>query len=74
MADLLEAAACGIVVPPSDPAALARAIERLADAPDVAKQMGMRGHQWAPREHDFPALVHRWVAALEAPRGSDGAG
>lgn len=71
MAELLERVGCGVVVPPEDPAALARAISRLAQAPDAARAMGERGRAWALAEYDFPALVRRWIDALAAARRSE---
>jgi glycosyltransferase involved in cell wall biosynthesis len=52
-ADFVLDNACGIVVPPGDSAALARAVARLAGDPDAAKAMGARGRAAVEREHSW---------------------
>jgi glycosyltransferase involved in cell wall biosynthesis len=46
-ARILEASGGGVVVPPESPAALASAIRWLAEHPAEAKQMGIRGREFA---------------------------
>jgi glycosyltransferase involved in cell wall biosynthesis len=68
---MLEREACGIVVPPEDPQALAGAITRLADDPDEARAMGERGRAFAIREFDFPTLVRGWWSKLSDGLAAD---
>src|SRR5207302_10741255 len=42
-ADLLTRNECGIVVPPENPIELARAVQRLADDPQLAARLGKAG-------------------------------
>ena len=44
VADLLDGGRAGLLVPPSDPEALASALARLADDPGFALALGRRGH------------------------------
>jgi glycosyltransferase involved in cell wall biosynthesis len=46
-ADLVRDQAAGLVVPPDDPGALARAVATLVAAPDAARAMGQRGASYA---------------------------
>jgi glycosyltransferase involved in cell wall biosynthesis len=63
-ADLVADGDAGVVVPPGDPAALAAAIERMADMPghDLA-EMGARGRVLAER-HGRNAIVEQWMDVL----------
>lgn len=65
-ADLVRAAGCGIVVPPEDPAALARAVERVSDDYHSAVSMGAIGAQLAQSEYSWSSIVTRWVTELSA--------
>lgn len=49
----------GLVVPPADPSALARAIDDLLDDPDLARQMGQRGRNRAEREFSHTRMIER---------------
>lgn len=66
MAPLIERNECGLVVPPEDPAALARAVRRLADDEPLAVAMGQRGRRFALAEFDFGDLVRRWIGEVSA--------
>lgn len=52
----------GVLVPPEDPAALARGIERALDEP----QMGAAGHDRARREFSVARMADRTVALYDA--------
>lgn len=52
-AEFVRDNACGIVVPPGDAAALARAVAKLAGDPAAAKAMGARGRAAVEREHSW---------------------
>ncbi len=49
--DLVEEGQTGLLVPPKDPASLARAIEKLLDHPELCQTMGQKG-----REKVYPAF------------------
>ena len=56
----LLADGAGMVVPHRDPAALARAILRIATRPDLARSMSIAAEQLAPR-HSWPAVAANYV-------------
>ena len=68
--DPVTEAKCGFTVPPEDPAALAAAVERMADL-DVAErlEMGRRGREWLLEHHHIPALAERLLAVFESAPG-----
>jgi glycosyltransferase involved in cell wall biosynthesis len=45
----------GLVVPPSDPAALAAALDRVFDRPDEAAEMGRRSREWVKQHASYDA-------------------
>jgi rhamnosyl/mannosyltransferase len=51
--------ATGFVVPPSDPAALARAIQVLLANPELAQRMGLAGQRRAQQEFSHTRMVER---------------
>jgi alpha-maltose-1-phosphate synthase len=55
----------GLLVPPSDPAALAAAINRLIDDPALARQMGIAGRQRAVADFSWGAIAEQTVALYE---------
>ncbi|KYH32823.1 glycosyltransferase family 4 protein [Neomoorella mulderi] len=65
-ANIVKNAACGIVVPPEDPDELARAVERLADDYEMAKNLGNNGFNLVQREYSWSSIVKSWLADLEA--------
>jgi glycosyltransferase involved in cell wall biosynthesis len=65
-AELLVEHRCGIVVPPEDGAAFADAVERLADHPEEAGEMGRRGRVLVEREYGWDTLVGAWLRQLSA--------
>lgn len=60
--DIVVDGETGLLVPPDDPAALARAIERLRDDPVAARAFGARGRAWVERQFGW----ERIIGALEA--------
>lgn len=56
---LVDAGRTGLLVPPSDPPALAIAIEQLLRDPDRAREMGRRGRERQQAEFSFDAMVRR---------------
>ena len=66
MAQLLLENRCGIVVPPEDGSAFAAAVVRLADHPEEARELGMRGRELVEREYGWDTLVEAWLHELPA--------
>ncbi len=62
----------GILVPPGDPEALARALRTLQDSPDLAARLGRRGREIAETEYRLSDQVTRMLELLAevAPSGS----
>jgi glycosyltransferase involved in cell wall biosynthesis len=65
-ADLVRAGACGLVVPPDDPRALAIAVGRLAADPALADELGARGAALVRRSHSWEARAAQTGAIIEA--------
>lgn len=59
-------AACGLVVPPGDPAALADALRRLAADPAMRATLGGNGRRYAEAELSREAVLHRFDRQLQA--------
>lgn len=73
-AEFVRAQACGIVVPPEAPEALARAVSTVASSPEAAREMGRRGraavesaHSWAHRARETARVVRRVSGATPHP-------
>jgi colanic acid biosynthesis glycosyl transferase WcaI len=64
-ADIVEREGVGLTVEPEQPAALAGAIERLADDPILRDLMGKRGRALAEREFSWSYLVGDWLRQIE---------
>lgn len=54
----------GVLVPPEDTTALANAIDRLLNAPDEARSMGLRGRELVSARFTVDALLRSWQALL----------
>jgi colanic acid biosynthesis glycosyl transferase WcaI len=61
---LLERHGAGISVPAEDPAALARAIEELADDVPRRDAMGRGGRELAESQFDWRTIVERWLSEI----------
>ena len=59
--ELLEQYEAGVSVPAEDSAALARAIESLADDADRRAAMGRAGRELAENQFSWPVIVERWL-------------
>ena len=55
----------GLLVPPGDPAALAKALASLLDDPDAARRMGSAARERAWREFDVRDTIARTEALYE---------
>lgn len=63
--DLIEDGVHGLLVPRRDPAALATAIGRLVERPELAAEMGRRGQERRRHELDVATTVRRIEALYE---------
>jgi glycosyltransferase involved in cell wall biosynthesis len=54
---------CGLLVPPSDPSALAAALIRLAREPELRRELGQRARQRARQRFDAQ-VVARQIAGV----------
>jgi glycosyltransferase involved in cell wall biosynthesis len=63
-ADIVTLNACGIVVPPNDPDAIARAVAQLADQPELARSMGERARSGAVARYSWDAAAAATHAIL----------
>ena len=62
--DYLVDGRTGVLVPPGETDALAKAIDRLLNAPDEARAMGLRGRELVSARFTDDALLHGWQALL----------
>ena len=51
--EVVTIARAGLVIKPGDPAALAKAVAQLVQAPDESRAMGQRGHELVAKEHSW---------------------
>jgi glycosyltransferase involved in cell wall biosynthesis len=65
LAEVVADGATGVLVPPSDPAALARATSRLLDGPAEAEKLGAAGRQRARERFPIEEMVRRWAELYE---------
>lgn len=56
---VVDEAECGLVVDPTDPAAIATAIAILLDSPDTTEAMGARGRHAVATRYSWPAAEER---------------
>lgn len=66
---LVEGARSGLVTPPEDPSALARAILFILEHPEVAKELGANGRKYVVENLSWNVLVRNWIKELEARLG-----
>jgi glycosyltransferase involved in cell wall biosynthesis len=64
-AAIVERERVGLRVEPESPIALARAVEKLADAPRLRDDLGRRGRALAEREFSWSFLVRDWLRQIE---------
>ena len=65
LGDLIARHGCGMVVPPDNPAALADALIRLADEPNLREAMGRNAHLLAVSAFDRATLSARFVSVVK---------
>ncbi len=66
IAQLVQDAGCGVVVPPSDAAALAAALSALAANPDACCAMGARGAAHFAARYERDVVVERFRSHIES--------
>jgi glycosyltransferase involved in cell wall biosynthesis len=71
--DLLDRERCGLTVPQSDPAAMAEAVLRLVDDPDLRESMGANARRVAREEFDRDLLAEKMHGILQRAVRRDGA-
>jgi glycosyltransferase involved in cell wall biosynthesis len=64
--DIVEDGVSGLLVPPGDAAALARALDRLRDDPALARRLGEAGRRRLGEQFSWEAIVHRWLNVYAA--------
>ena len=69
---LVSAVGCGVVVPPGDPFALAKAIRATHDGAYDLVEMGRRARAYAESEGDRLTAVERYRTVLDELRGARG--
>ena len=67
----LDDGRAGILVPPADAEALARAIGHLLEHPDRARVLGARAQQRAQAEYDVARMVARYAAVYRELLGDE---
>ncbi len=75
LAELITANRCGLAVPPEQPAALADALCKLADAPDLRTEFGGNARRLAETKFDRTIMADRlvdWLEAVQAHRAPAG--
>ena len=63
--DIVRDGETGLLVPPADVDALAKAITRLAEDPALARALGEGGREYVAREFSWPVITERLVALYE---------
>lgn len=70
-ANLVRMGECGIVIPPEDPQALAKAVAYLYHHPEERAAMGKRGRELVEREHSWDKRAEQTDAVLRMVLGND---
>lgn len=72
--DIVRHEQTGLLVPPGDPAALARALARLIDDPAAARELGRRGRAYATDAFGWEGVVRATTGAYEEAMRARAAG
>ena len=73
--ELLEAASAGVFVEPEDPEALAAAVLKLAEEPELRSQFGQNGRRFVVENYDKRTIADHYLAVLSSlvnPNSADG--
>src|SRR4029453_16171933 len=72
MAEIVRREQVGVTVEPGNASEIARSIEKLADDPALARELGARGRSLAERDYSWSFLVADWMRQLHLVlRGED---
>lgn len=71
---LVEQIGSGPVTPPGDPEALADAVRRLLDDPELVARQGSAGREWALGHASWHRLVGDWLEEVDRISGRGGTG
>ena len=63
-AELVANAGAGVVIAPDDAEALAQAIRRVIDTPDMARELGRNGRAYVEHNFSWRTIVSRWLQSL----------
>jgi len=74
MADLVREGECGLVIPPDDPGALARAVNYLYRHPEERSSMGKKGRMLVEQEHSWDKRAEQTDLILREILGSKNVG
>jgi len=55
----------GLLVPPRDPDAIRKALQRLVDHPELVEQLGQAARQRVEKEFGWPAVARRYLAVYQ---------
>lgn len=66
LSELINEHRCGISVPPDQPESFAEGLTRLADQPDLRRQMGINARQLAEHRFGRDRLAEQWIDFLES--------
>jgi len=67
-AKIVQDASAGAVIPAGDPQALSECIERFADNPVLAEELGQNGRRFIENNLQWSSLVSKWLVSLKTPR------
>lgn len=66
--DIVEDGVSGLLVPPGDAAALAAALQRVLESPDLARRLGEAGRRRLHERFSWEAITARWEAVYRSLR------
>jgi glycosyltransferase involved in cell wall biosynthesis len=69
--DVLEEAGAGVAIQPGDPEALANAVRKLAEDPELRRRMGLAGRDYVERNFDRSVLARKLLLVMEKMVGGN---
>lgn len=70
--EVVDGGRCGLLVPPRDPGALARALARLLDDPAGAGELGRLGRAWVAERYRAEDALRAWAELIEGVANPSG--
>ena len=64
-AEIIQTAGAGVVVPPENPEALAKAVTSLIDEPTRLASMGEKGRKFAEEQRRYSILAKQYLGILQ---------